>query len=311
MVKSMFSGIAGLRAHQAKMDVIGNNIANVNTYGYKAGRVTFQESIYQTKSASSSGTDTYGGSNPSQVGYGSQVGTIDLLFSSGAYAPTDSATDCMIDGEGFFIVGPKSEGIDLTAEDAEISQAMTATYMTRVGNFVFDGDGYLCDGNGNVVYGYGMNDDGTTNTDTLVPIRLPYVDESGVIDTSVPPADTSSPMKLNSVSISASGEILGADSDGEIQVVGKIAVANVPNPNALEKSQGPYYTIRQNTGGVLPFEPGEGTTGQIVSYGLEMSNVDLANEFAEMITTQRGFQANTRIITVTDEMLQELVNIKR
>jgi flagellar hook protein FlgE len=98
----MFSGIAGLRAHQQKMDVIANNIANVNTYGYKSGRVTFKESIYQTTSSSSEGNDVFGGSNPSQVGYGSEVGTIDLMFSSGAYAPTDSSMDCMIDGEGFF-----------------------------------------------------------------------------------------------------------------------------------------------------------------------------------------------------------------
>ena len=79
MVKSMYSGISGLRAHQQKMDVIGNNIANVNTFGYKAGRVTFKESLYQTTSASSGGNDVFGGSNPSQVGYGSQIGTVDLL----------------------------------------------------------------------------------------------------------------------------------------------------------------------------------------------------------------------------------------
>lgn len=107
MVKSMYSGISGLRAHQQKMDVIGNNIANVNTFGYKSGRVTFKESIYQTTMNSSSGNEVYGGSNPSQVGYGSQVGSIDLMFTTGAYAPTDSATDCMIDGQGFFLVGKK------------------------------------------------------------------------------------------------------------------------------------------------------------------------------------------------------------
>ena len=90
-----------------------------------------------------------------------------------------------------------------------------------------------------------------------------------------------------------------------------IALANVPNPNALEKTQGPYYSIRSNTGEVTPHMPGEGTTGRIISNGLELSNVDISKEFSEMITTQRGFQANTKIITVTDEMLQELVNMKR
>lgn len=309
MVKSMFSGIAGLRAHQQKMDVIGNNIANVNTYGYKAGRVTFRESIYQTTSSSSDGNDVFGGSNPSQVGYGSEVGTIDLMFASGAYAPTDSSMDCMIDGQGFFIVGNKGVEIELKADDPEgVSKEMSKLMLSRVGNFTFDGEGYLCDGAGNIVYGFqytsGAIDDGV-----LQPIRAPYVDSSGNILT---PGDTNgTPMKLNSLSISKTGEIIGSDPDGKSVTVGMLAIANVPNPNALEKTQGPYYSIRENTGNVLPFKPGEGTTGAILNFGLEMSNVDLAKEFSEMITTQRGYQANTRIITVTDEMLEELVNIKR
>ncbi|MDD4843551.1 MAG: flagellar hook-basal body complex protein [Anaerotignum sp.] len=313
MVKSMFSGIAGLRAHQQKMDVIGNNIANVNTYGYKAGRVTFKESIYQTTSSSSEGNDVFGGSNPSQVGYGSEVGTIDLMFSSGAYAPTDSSMDCMIDGEGFFIVGNKGITIKTDGDDpAAISQEMTKLSLSRVGNFAFDGEGYLCDGSGNIVYGYVHKDGNMENdldTTTLQAIRVAYVDENG--DYVAAGTADATPLKLNSISISKTGEIIGSDSDGESVTVGMLALANVPNANALEKSQGPYYTIRENTGYVLPYEPGKGTTGSILSNGLEMSNVDLAKEFSEMITTQRGFQANTRIISVTDEMLEELVNIKR
>ena len=135
MVRSMFSGISGLRAHQQKMDVIANNIANVNTYGYKAGRVTFKESIYQTTSASSDGNDIYGGSNPSQIGYGSQIGTVDLMFSSGAYSPTDSATDCMIDGQGFFIVGQKGLTIEVKEDDPEATMTAKSlsTYCILIG----------------------------------------------------------------------------------------------------------------------------------------------------------------------------------
>ena len=291
MVKSMYSGISGLRAHQQKMDVIGNNIANVNTFGYKAGRVTFKESLYQTTSASSNGNDVFGGSNPSQIGYGSQIGTIDLMFSSGAFAPTDSATDCMIDGQGFFILGPKNEEID-TSNAEEMSKSM----LSRVGNFVFDGEGYLCDGNGNVVYGYSY-DGGAYDEGVIKPIRVPIVDDK--------------PITLNNIKISDTGEIIGTDDKGENVTVGMIALANVPNPNALEKTQGPYYTMRLNTGEITPHKPGEGTTGKLISNGLEMSNVDISREFSEMITTHRGFQANTKIITVTDEMLQELVNMKR
>jgi len=304
----MFSGIAGLRAHQQKMDVIGNNIANVNTYGYKAGRVTFKESIYQTTASSSGGNDVFGGSNPSQVGYGSQVGTIDLMFSSGSYAPTDSSMDCMIDGQGFFIVGQKNGETEIKTDPKEMSKEMSKYTLSRVGNFNFDGDGFLVDGSGNVIYGF-MYKDGALDEGTLQPIQVPYVDKDGKL---LPPGDSSgTPLKLNSVSISQTGEITGTDSAGKTVSVGMLAIANVPNPNALEKTQGPYYAIRENTGFIVPYKPGEGTTGKILNFGLEMSNVDLAKEFSEMITTQRGFQANTRIITVTDQMLEELVNIKR
>lgn len=306
MVRSMYSGVSGLRAHQQKMDVIANNIANVNTYGYKAGRTTFKESIYQTVSASSDGDDTYGGTNPSQVGYGSQIGTVDLMFSSGAYGPTDSSTDCMIDGQGFFILGAKGEKIEVSDDDdAATSAAMAKTMLSRVGNFTFDGDGYLCDGNGNVAYGYKDPKD----TSFIQAIRIPLVDDTGAVVADDTAGAT--PMKLNNITISKTGEIIGTNTAGTSVTVGMLAIANVPNPSALEKTQGPYYTIRSNTGNVTPFPPGEGTTGTILSNGLELSNVDLAKEFSDMITTQRGFQANAKIITVTDEMLQELVNIKR
>lgn len=306
MVKSMFSGIAGLRAHQQKMDVIANNIANVNTYGFKSGRVTFQESIYQTTASSSGGSDTYGGSNPSQVGYGSQVGTIDLMMSSGSYSPTDKSTDCMIKGDGFFVLGTKGITVELDpSKPEEVSANMTKLQLSRVGDFAFDGNGYLCDGNGNVVYGYGYTD-GAIDTSVLQNIRKPNVDAAGAVVTT-----GGTPMKLESVRITTTGEVIGTNSAGKSVTVGMVAVANVPNANALEKTEGPYYSIAENTGNVYPFKPGEGTTGTILNYGLEMSNTDLAKEFSEMITTQRGFQANTKIITVTDEMLEELVNIKR
>ena len=119
-------------------------------------------------------------------------------------------------------------------------------------------------------------------------------------------------MNLSGISIDASGYVIGTNAANNLPTkIGILALANVPNPNALEKTQGPYYKVVNNTGEVKAFVPGEGSTGKLISNGLEMANVDLAKEFSEMITTQRGFQANTRIITVTDEMLQELVNLKR
>ncbi|MGB5824014.1 MAG: flagellar hook-basal body complex protein [Proteocatella sp.] len=309
MIKSMFSGVSGLRAHQAKMDVIGNNIANVNTFGYKAGRATFRESIYQTVSGSSAGSDTFGGRNPSQIGYGSKIGSVDLMFSSGSFSPTDSPTDCMVDGNGFFLVGTKTAGEPDGLNpglDGEVSQLDQLT-LTRVGDFRFDGDGYLIDSSGYVVYGF-VNEAGGELADddltTLKPIRIPG--EAWADD-----AD-SQRMNLNSIRIDDKGNVVGIDADTkEIVTVAKLALANISNPNALEKTQGPYYSIIANAGKTAAFGAGDGGTGQIMSNGLEMANVDLAKEFSEMITTQRGFQANTRIITVSDEMLQELISMKR
>ena len=316
MIKSMFSGVSGLRAHQAKMDVIGNNIANVNTFGYKAGRATFKESIYQTMSGSSDGTDTFGGKNPSQVGYGSQIGSVDLMFSSGSYAPTDSPTDCMIDGNGFFMVGSKDlagpEGI--LAGQGDAATQLNQLTLTRVGDFRFDGDGYLVDSNSNVVYGFVSEDEGEGegkdgpndkgDTAVLKPIRIPGKDWDAA-----PEAER---MNINSIRIDDKGNVIGINADGNKPItIAKIAIANVPNPNALEKSQGPYYKVVSNTGKVSAYGAGDGGTGLMISNGLEMANVDLAKEFSEMITTQRGFQANTRIVTVSDEMLQELISMKR
>ena len=315
MIKSMFSGVSGLRAHQSKMDVIGNNIANVNTFGYKAGRATFKESIYQTVRGSSDGTETYGGKNPSQVGYGSQIGSIDLMFSSGSYAPTDSPTDCMIDGNGFFLVGTKDlagdDGI-VAGQDEGVDSLLNQLILTRVGDFRFDGDGYLVDSNSNVVYGFVPDPDITSpivSADAaavLRPIRIPDKDGSTASDS------TEARMNINSIRIDDKGNVIGINAeDNKPITIAKIGVANVSNPNALEKSQGPYYNVVSNTGKVVAFGAGDGGTGLLMSNGLEMANVDLAKEFSEMITTQRGFQANTRIITVSDEMLQELISMKR
>lgn len=308
MIRSMFSGVSGLRAHQAKMDTIGNNVANVNTFGYKASRATFQDSIYQTMSASSDGGDTFGGKNASQVGYGSKIASIDLMFSQGSYAPTDSPTDCMIDGGGFFIVGDKTQtGITPDATTGVVgTDKMGGVSLSRLGDFKFDGDGYLVDSNGYVVYG--LLKAGDTE---LKPIRIHStagVNQGQEITNKDPRAN------VNSIRIDASGAIIGIEEKAGASAsveIGRIRLANMTNPNGLEKSKGPYYKAVSNIGTMVVAAPGDRGTGQVMSNGLEMANVDLAKEFSEMITTQRGFQANTRIITVSDEMLQELLSMKR
>lgn len=327
MVKSMFAAVAGLRAHQAKMDVIGNNIANVNTYGYKAARATFRDVFYSTSSGAGNAGDKYGGTNPSQLGYGSKIGSIDSLMTGGGTATTDNPTDCMIVGNGFFLVGSTPtettagvrDGIKVgtdkttsaTAETAAgaINQTdVSALSLTRVGIFNFDGSGNLVDSNGRMVYGFASTYDADKSTyslkmDEITALRIP--NKSGAA------AGTYDPMELKNITIGKDGSIVGTNDEDKSILIGKIGIANVPNPNALERGENSYYTAKANTGTITVNPSGQNSTGTIESGCLEMSNVDLSKEFTDMITTQRGFQANTRIITVTDTMLEELVNLKR
>ena len=319
----MYAAIAGLKTHQSKMDVIGNNISNCNTYGYKSSRATFQEAMYTTTSHASGGTDSFGGTNSAQVGYGCSLASIDKLFETSTPAATGKASDCMIVGQGFFLVGNKlGEGIkgvnpkQGAAEDGE-QLDISSLKLTRVGAFDKDEDGYIVDRSGYVVYGFSypegttfpLPDGAAIDKTNLVPMKVPEVK-----------SDTQGNGGLNgeegevpkvSISIDNTGVVTAKMPSGETFALGIIAVANVPNPGALEADVNSYYNIGNNTGVVEAFQPGDGNTGKLQTACLEMANVDIANEFAEMITTQRGFQANTRIITVTDQMLEELVNMKR
>lgn len=325
----MFSGVSGLRTHQSRMDVIGNNIANVNTAAYKSGAATFQESIYQTLKGSSEGGAVYGGSNPNQVGYGSTFGSISLNFNASAFEPTGVLTHAMIDGQGFFMVGPKNGNGIATGVDEDgtpddlLNNDIDKLNLTRVGKFTVDGNGYLCMPDGNVVYGYLPK--GITNGQsveppsgdekfdadqaTLRPLQIPSVDDQGQIH--VPPVAGEQQLKLKDLAVGKDGMLTGTADDGKIYKIGQVAVCNVPNPNALENQGGGYYKAVNNTGGISAHAPGSGTTGMLAPGGLEMSNVDLATEFSNMITTQRGFQACSKIISASDEMLQDLISMKR
>jgi flagellar hook protein FlgE len=345
----MYAAISGLKTHMNKLNVIGNNIANVNTNGYKSGRTLFQTELYTTMKTGSNGTTSTGGTNPSQIGYGVTVGSIDIDMSTGTYSPTGKATDCMIDGDGFFLVGDKT----LTFDTAESLKSLT---LTRVGDFEFKADGYLSDGQGNVVYGFlttettgnGANAATTTAVgDTLVPIGLPKLRTSGagtvddpityeIVYPGAADYDDLPYAQMDSITIDGkTGKITGTSKDtDEIITIGYIAIGNVTNPNGVTQESGTYYKAGEGAGDLtitllggvandlkLTYINGDDTvdgmqilsggTTQLITGGLEASTTDLATEIAEMITTQRGYQANTRIITVTDSMLEELVNMKR
>ncbi len=314
MVKSMNAAIAGLKAHQTRLDVIGNNIANVNTWGYKTRTTNFKDSVYTNLINGQSGNavlGNLGGINVSQLGYGSVVSSVSANFgaSNGQYTGND--LDCMIDGTGFFIVGPYRDAVDNIQEvegentEGQFNIANSGMLLSRVGIFTPDANGYLVDDSGNYVFGY-IPDNQTPNEnnvvpmnyDNLVPIRIPVNEETGEM------------YSISSWRIGQSGTIIGTATNGDIVTIGQIAVASVENPNGLNQKTGYYYEVGNNAGRCIAMQT-TAATGNINSGFLEMSNTDIASDFAAMITTQRGYQANTKIITVTDEILEQLVNMKR
>lgn len=283
MVGSMFAAISGLKAHQSKMDVIGNNIANVNTWGYKSHSANFADATYRTSIAGAAGAGAAGGGvNPSQVGYGANVNSITVNYTTGNRNPTGWGSDCMIDGPGFFVV-TTDNALNLGAGITDISGANVM--LSRVGILKIDDQGYLTDDKGNYIVGA----DGKT-------------------------IQVGGGESYSSLTVQTDGTVTGVRSDtgheGEVKTIGQIGVASIQNPSGLEKTQGYYYRIGPNAG-TVSMGAANKATGEILGGYLEMSNTDLSTEMANMITTQRGFQANTKIITVTDQMLEELVNMKR
>ena len=314
MLRAMDSAVAGLRAHQNKLDVIGHNIANVNTFGFKSQVYSFQEAMYQTTSASTNGTASAGGTNAAQFGYGALMGTIatDMTASTPTYV---GGLNASINGDGFFITSARPDD-NVAVADSGI-KGVDYDY-TRVGQFKLDSNGYLVDGNGRFVYGFrGTNvkdiTDGFDAT-TIVALRVPGGDKTtGALGTGY----TGDPIELIDIQINKLGEISGTvkggPNDGENVTLGKLAIATFQNPEGLTKKGQYYYgaTKSDNTGTCSASTPGNNSTPDLMTGYLEASNVDLAQQFSDMITTQRGFQANSKLITVSDEILNELVNMKR
>jgi len=266
MIRSLYSGISGLRNHQVRMDVIGNNIANVNTTGFKSSRANFQDMLSQTLRPAN-GPAAGGSINPAQVGLGMTIAGISLNIFQGALQSTGRVLDVAIQGNGFFIIQKVDGG---------------ENFYSREGIFTIDTQGYLVNYNGYYV----CNSDGDR-------IQL---------------SDT--PENIETIVITDTGEVM-VNSES----VGAIGLATFPNPEGMEKASQNLYKATAASG-----EAGIQTAGtpdtavensRLASGYLEMSNVDLTEEMTGMITTQRGYQANARVITVSDTLLQELVDLKR
>lgn len=332
MLRAMDSAVAGLRAHQSKLDVIGNNIANVNTFGFKAQTFTFKEAMYQSAVNSTGGVlGTAAGTNGAQYGYGTLMGSIITDMTASTPSQVGGLNACL-NAQGFFITASvPDKSTSLTGTDtAEITANMKGSgyEYTRVGQFQLDSRGYLTDGN-NFIYGFQEKADASdVETSNLVSLRVPTSAElsiaaDGTSTWALGFDDDEESLLTSSIQINSLGEVtvtipVEVTKDGtkvteDRQVsIGKVAVATFQNQEGLMKAGGSYYmaSTGDNSGACSATVPG-GATSSLMSGYLEASNVDLAKEFSEMITTQRGFQANSKIITVSDEILSELVNMKR
>jgi flagellar hook protein FlgE len=265
------------------MDVIGNNIANVNTTAYKSARVEYADSFSQTYVSSSPGDGTSSNTAALQIGTGVRLSAIKNLYSQGAISRTGIGTDLAISGDGFFVVRDPVADIQ---------------YATRAGNFRLDESGYVVTHNGFRLQGY---------TDMALTTLGDVV-----VDDLQRPATADPAATLTSFSINRDGEINVRLSDGAEYVRGQLLLQNFTSPEALAKEGENLYSGMAAAGPLAALSaPQTSGLGRIEAGALELSNVDLASEFAGLITTQRAFQANARIITTSDEMLQELVNLKR
>lgn len=285
MMRSMFAAVSGLRNHQTMMDVLSSNIANVNTFGYKSQRASFKDSLYQNLSGAGAPVPpSLGGTNPRQVGLGMSLNSIDTLMTQGNAQSTGVVTDMMIQGDGFFRVAAPGTtfggtgGNDLTAGGEQ---------YTRAGNFSFDAQGYLVTSKGQYVLGV------VAATGNVGRIQ-------------VDPATTAA------VNVDPAGGVSAIDTAGVSTPVATLSLAKFANAPGLERIGDNLYRASNNSGAAVNGAPGGAAGhGVVVPGALEMSNVDLALEFTNMIIAQRGFQANSRAITTSDDMLQELVNLKR
>jgi flagellar hook protein FlgE len=307
MMRSLFSAVSGLKSNQTAMDIIGNNIANVNTIGYKTSRTVFQDIFSQTISSATAPTGETGGRNAKQVGLGTTISTIGMNMTEGSTQSTANPLDFSISGEGFFVVD-RGDG--------------TYAY-TRNGALSLDKNGYLVTASGDYVMAVpAEGDDGNTNG---MPDNL----ENGadVVSTDDPPVPNFGKIKLygdvyddaggtdpvdnfSDYAIDANGVITAVNKEGAKVTVGRLVLATFNNTTGLEKIGSSYYTQSPNSGDANFKFVGD-VCGTLTSGSLEMSNVDLSTELTNMIITQRGFQANSRVVTTTDSMLEELINLKR
>jgi flagellar hook protein FlgE len=425
MMRALFSAISGMRNEMAYMDVVGNNIANVNTTAFKSSRVTFQDILGQTVRGASSPQNGRGGQNPAQIGLGVNLGAIDNIMGQGSLQSTGKLTDFAVQGDGFFVVGDGQRQFYTRdgAFDIDVGGSLVnpSTGMKVMG-WMADSTGSVATDTAPVsiqipfgtqvsakptadnaaatppIYGMvmaGNLDSGTatgsvatstvtaydslgnahtinltftktstantwsvTGSEPTMPTATPATattpptiafTSNGLVDTtsatnglidinlatttgSTTPlafkidmrsftqfagtssvttrANTGAPAgALVSFAVGSSGEVSGIYSNGSTQRIGQLALASFANPGGLQRSGQNLWSTSAASGDALIGVPNDGGRGSVSTGTLETSNVDLAQQFTNVIIAQRGFQASSRVITASDQLLQDLVNI--
>ncbi len=296
MLPAMYAAISGLEAHQTMLDVTANNLANVDTIGYKAERTTFTAELATLLQNASGQTATNGGTNPMQYGLGVQVGSIDNVMTSGSMQSTGNTLDVALQGQGFLVVGGGAPPTPSTPPTAPTNNPFTAAstiQYTRAGNLTTDSAGYLTTASGQYVVGSNTAG-GQPNNYILIP--------PGSTNVAVGPNGAVTYTDENSADTSTYGQTVTA---------GYVSLAAFPNQAGLLREGNSNWTTTSNSGPPTYGTPNTGTFSntQTISGELEQSNVDMASEFTNMIEAQRGYQANSTVISTAGQMLQTLVQM--
>lgn len=289
-MKSLYTGISGLKANQTKLDVIGNNVANVGTTAFKKSNIRFADTLYQTNTFTTGPSDRYGGANSQQVGLGVNVAGIVRSTSQGSLQVTGRKTDLALDGDGFFVV---AIGSGTPADPYQLS-------YTRDGSFTLDKNNDLVTLDGYRVMGKDIDPATGQPTGDLKPINIPTeVGGNKVVDFTF--------------SGDGNGVLTLILDDGTKVNQTMIEVASFSNLEGLSATGGNRFIPTPNTGDpvYLTIEGDSALYGKVTQGVIEMSNVDLSEEFTEMIITTRSFQSASKVITTSDELLQEIINLKR
>ena len=294
----MYAAISGLDANQAMLNETANDLANVNTVGYKSASITFADSLTQVMHGASGPTSTNGGSNPEQIGLGVQVNATENEMTEGSFQTTNNPLDVAIEGPGFLRVGPGAP------KEAEPTAGLPAKVdYTRAGDLTTDAAGFLTTQSGEYVIG--------RNAEVATEAETGDTYEPGEEDTyiRIPPGSSNVSIGQDG-SVSYTDEEVGSKQFEKRVTAGYVSLATFANESGLERLGGSLWAQTANSGAPIVGTPDTSGFGSTIGGELEMSNVDLATEMTNMITAERGYQANSRVISTADEMLGTLVTMQ-